>query len=204
VEHIWKCKHDTEGLWKKALDDLHNWLNENNSHPGITNLIIDGLSRWRNGNPTSGVRLKTHWLHQLGLKQDSCAWRNFFEGLLVTDWQEAMLNHLARSHSVKSPRRWISALIHKMWLIAWDLWEHRNGYLHAKETSLLFTQIDMMITKQFGIGTRTLDAPTKSLFKEGLQAVLSKPLEVKQQWHCRVLAARQNAALGHSQSYQSE
>jgi hypothetical protein len=85
-----------------------------------------------------------------------------------------------------------------------------------KETSILITQMDSQISKQFESGTRTLDAPTKTLFKPGLQAIQSKPLEVdlqaiqskpiqvEQKWLLRVCAARQNTALGHSESYRSE
>jgi hypothetical protein len=114
--------------------------------------------------------------------QDQCGWRNFFEGLIVSVWQVAVQQYFKRVHSTKSPCRWLSALIRKMWLIAWDLWEHRNGYLHDKETSILITQLNSQIAKQFVSGMQTLDAPTKTLFKPGLQAILAKPLEVKQQW----------------------
>jgi hypothetical protein len=29
--------------------------------------------------------------------------------------------------------RWLSALICKLWQVAWDMWEHRNGIFHDKE-----------------------------------------------------------------------
>jgi hypothetical protein len=47
IVHVWRCLHDTEKLWDKALSDLRSWLESNGSHPEITNLIIDRLSRWR-------------------------------------------------------------------------------------------------------------------------------------------------------------
>jgi hypothetical protein len=179
-------------------------LTDNNTYPELINLIIDGLSRWRTGDSGASTHSKIPWLHNLGTKQDLCGWRNFFEGLLVTDWRDAVKHHFDRTHSMKSPKRWLSALIRKMWLIAWDLWEHRNGYLHDQETSILVQQINTLIAEQFDIGVKTLDAPTKALFKGGLQVVLAKPLDVKQQWHRRVLAARQNASLGQAETYQSE
>jgi hypothetical protein len=91
-----------------------------------------------------------------------------------------------------------------MWQIAWDLWEHRNGFLHDREVTLLSIQIDAKITEEFNIGARSLDLATKTLFKYGLNAVLSKPLEVKQQWLRRVVAARNKSNLGLSEGFQSE
>jgi hypothetical protein len=91
-----------------------------------------------------------------------------------------------------------------MWLIAWDLWEHRNGFLHDKECSILVSQLDSQITAQFAIGATLLDPATRVLFKQGLKCILDKPLEVKQQWVRRVLAARDNVALGNNDRYSSE
>jgi len=35
--------------------------------------------------------------------------------------------------SRKTGKRWLTALIQKMWKVAWDLWEHRNGVRHEQE-----------------------------------------------------------------------
>jgi hypothetical protein len=89
-------------------------------------------------------------------------------------------------------------------LIAWDLWEHRNGFLHAKNCSLLISQLDAQIAEQFEIGATSLDSATKSLFQQGLSVILTRQMDVKQQWLRRVRAARNNAALGHNKRYSSE
>jgi hypothetical protein len=205
VVHVWRCLHDTEKLWNNALEDLRSWLESNGSHPEITNLIIDRLSRWRLGDDLAAPT-PTHipWLLELSKKQDSCGWRNFFEGFLLKDWYITLNQHLSRTHSRKSPRRWLSALIRKLWLIAWDLWEHRNGFLHNKDQSILISQLDAQIADQFKIGTSSLDSDTKSLFKQGLPSILERPLDVKQQWLRRVCAARNNVSLGNNARYSTE
>jgi hypothetical protein len=91
-----------------------------------------------------------------------------------------------------------------MWLVAWDLWEHRNGFLHDKDCSILLAQLDSQIAEQFDIGAHSLDPDTKALFKHGLQSILAKPLEVKHQWIRRVRAARNNEALGNNDRFRSE
>jgi hypothetical protein len=204
IVHVWQCAHDTDKLWTKALSDLQSWLDSNGSHPEITNLIIDRLSRWRSGDTTAASTPRIPWLQELAKKQDQCGWRNFFEGFLLTDWYAIITLHLTRTRSRKSPRRWISALIRKMWLIAWDLWEHRNGYLHVKDSSILISQLDAQIAEQFETGVTSLDSDTKSLFQQGLPFILTRPMDVKQQWLRRVRAARNNAALGHNKRFSSE
>jgi predicted RNA-binding Zn-ribbon protein involved in translation (DUF1610 family) len=93
VVHIWRCRHDTEKLWKTALSDLQSWLENNGSHPEITNLIINRLSRWRLGNDLADSSShQIPWLRELSQKQDSCGWRNFFEGFLLNDWY-TIINH---------------------------------------------------------------------------------------------------------------
>jgi hypothetical protein len=40
---------------------------------------------------------------------------------------------LSYSEIPRTGKRWTVALITKLWDIAWDLWEHRNGILHNKQ-----------------------------------------------------------------------
>jgi hypothetical protein len=78
-----------------------------------------------------------------------------------------------------------------MWQVAWDLWEHRNGYLHEADNNLISQQVNQNIELQFQMGTNNLDRETKKLFKLGARQVLvKKPLEIRQQWLRRVQAAR--------------
>jgi hypothetical protein len=102
IVHVWQCLHDTEKLWDKALLDLRSWLESNGSHPEITNLIINRLSRWRLNNTTAALMSHIPWLQELIKKQDHCGWRNFFEGFLLADWYTAITHHLTRTHSWKS------------------------------------------------------------------------------------------------------
>jgi hypothetical protein len=157
--------------------------------------ILSGLNSWHY-DVQDLFTTSIPWLQELREKQQKCGWRNFFEGLLLSDWRDAIQEYHRKLSSTKSPKRWISALIRKLWLIAWDLWEHRNGYLHDKEVTLLTQQVDSAISDQFSIGFATLDGPTRVLFRGGLQAVLNKPFDVKQQWLRRIQQARSNVALG--------
>jgi hypothetical protein len=190
VEHVWRCQHDTDAIWERALNSLQQWLSTNRTHPEMTKLIIKGLQKWRTGEDMATLSTEIPWLKEVLSKQNECGWRNFFEGLLVTGWQKAISIHLARIGSPKSSKRWISALIRKMWQVAWDLWEHRNGYLHEAENSLISQQVNRDIDRQYQLGFHTLDRETRTLFRSEVSKVLQKPLEIRQQWLRRVQAAR--------------
>jgi predicted RNA-binding Zn-ribbon protein involved in translation (DUF1610 family) len=202
VEHIWRCQYDTQGMWTKSMANLKEWMLSNETHPALINLILDGLESWRMG--SSLKREHPPWLHALAEHQSQCGWKNFFEGFLVKEWRVESQAHLSRLKSKRSSKRWTSALIRKLWQVAWDLWEHRNGYLHAKEISILTRQLDETIAHQFELGTKGLDNNTKALFSKGLKDVQQKPVEIKQQWVRRVVAAREMMEVGATGGFQAE
>jgi hypothetical protein len=189
VQHIWKCKFDTDELWESSMQGVRNWLTINNTHPEMIRVIIESLNRWRT---EDNVPVLTHipWLQGLIDKQKACGWQNFFEGLVLKDWRAVMENYLRKTRSKKSSKRWITALIRKLWQVAWDLWEHRNGYLHEKDNNLISEQVNKGIQEQFNLGYFELDQQTQALFLKGLAALLRKPLDVRQQWLRRVKVAR--------------
>jgi hypothetical protein len=114
MQHIWKCTHEMEDLWKSSMEVVHNWLILNNTHPEMTRVIIESLTRWRTAE-SSTVTTHIPWLQELINKQTACGWHDFFEGLLLKDWRHVMLNHLKKVCSKKSSKRWTIALIRKLW-----------------------------------------------------------------------------------------
>jgi hypothetical protein len=170
---------------------------------GIRRVILQGLNKWRANEP---IDPSTHpkWLQSLLKKQSECGWRNFFEGLFIREWSVVMTKQLRMIGSTKSPKRWVTALILMLWQIAWDLWEHRNGYLYDKEDSLLIRQLNEAIEYQFALGTTSLEPHTKALFRPGLGAILRKPMDIKQQWVRRVELAREVESTKDHDFYRTE
>ena len=58
----------------------------------------------------------------------------------------------------KSGDCWVVALIHKLWDIAWDLWDHCNTVLHDSDTSLIKQQREQEIMAQFEAGIHSVMA----------------------------------------------
>jgi hypothetical protein len=203
VEHVWKCKQDTDRIWKKSLTVLQEWLRENGTHPEMCKQIITGLTRWRSDD---GRESKSHipWIQEATTKQYRYGWGNFFKGFMAREWRSAQEVQLSRSRSKRSVRRWLSALIRKLWQIAWDLWEHRNGYLHRNKDSLISAEVNGKIVEEFRKGTTMLRQTTRALFAGGLETVLSKPLDIRQQWIRRITLARQKDEEAYQETFTAE
>jgi hypothetical protein len=75
--------------------------------------------------------------------QTTIGWRRFFEGWISHEWTKAQQAHYTSIKSLCTGKRWAVALIKKLWDIAWDLWEHRNGILH--ESSNVVSQNELCI-----------------------------------------------------------
>lgn len=189
VEHVWRCQHETAGIWEKSLSNLQEWMLQNDTHPEMARAILHGLRAW-----TSGRYLRyqstVDWVNQLVAQQSKIGWGNFFEGMISTHWREAQCQYLTQIGSRKSSKRWATAIIRKLWQIAWDLWEHRNGFLHARDTGLRSQNINKIIDSEFQKGWSKLDRETQALFRPGRELIITKPLEVREQWIKRVQMAR--------------
>jgi hypothetical protein len=190
VEHIWTCKeHSATDLWNRSVAKLQEWLNANQISPEVSRQICVGLQEWRTGQPSTWTS-EVPWVKGVLEQQKTLGWRNFFEGFLAREWRAALDAFLLRIGSPKSSKRWLSQLVRKQWLIAWDLWEHRNGFLHEKEDNLASREVNSKILEEFQIGCRDLDKQSRALFAKGSAEIIAKPLEIRQQWVRRVQAAR--------------
>jgi hypothetical protein len=170
------------------MKNLKEWLLSNNTPPEMARMIVEGLSSWRHGNSTATTHIP--WLQTIIDRQSKFGWNNFFEGLILKDWRTEMTRNLSKLKLAKSSRRWAVALIRKMWQVAWDLWEHRNGYLHDNENNLISIQVNEGIKNEFALGQWELDPQSRQLFSGGVNAVLHKPLDIRQQWLRRIQVAR--------------
>jgi Zn-finger nucleic acid-binding protein len=190
TEHVWQCRQDTDKLWTKAMEDLRQWFQHHQTNPEFAKAIIEHLNDWRN-NVTRSDIVGLAWAKPALEAQTNMGWKNFFEGFLAVEWQQVQARHFSRIGSKKSTKRWASALIRKLWQVAWDLWEHRNGFVHERDAGLLSEQINRAIQEEFLKGTHNLDTSTKALFRVGFPAVVNKPLEIRVQWVKRVQLARE-------------
>jgi hypothetical protein len=117
------------------------------------------------------------------------------EGGLAFDWQFAQQRYFKSLRSKKSKRRWVLALIRKLWTVAWDQWEHRNSFLHernsTKQHTLLTQDTDRLISRQFTMRVEGLPSNNHFLFQEPMKKLLKAPLYVRKQWLASAQSARE-------------
>lgn len=84
-------------------------------------------------------------------------------------------------------RTWLAALTKKLWLVAWDMWDDRNGDLHGKEATAEQKQqhdlLNKRIQNQFNKGIEGLPRHTVNLMsKDGPEEVKKKTKSQKISW----------------------
>jgi hypothetical protein len=123
-DHVMRCRgSDASVIWDRALRKLKCWLQENATHPEMSNAIIEYLAGWRNDVPV-GTRILQKRIQQAFAGQSTLRWHNLLEGFIHISWRQTQQKYFARIGSARSPKRWTVALIQKLWDIAWDMWEH--------------------------------------------------------------------------------
>jgi len=191
AKHVWVCQGEgVDAVWSCALQKLHRWMIEQKTLPNLADVICDRLSAWRS-NSLPSVEVTGF----LGLRgtveaQDRVGWRALLEGLPVPGWAEVQHRFYLWMGIRKTGERWVVALIHKVWEVAWDLWDHRNRVLHDSDTSLIKQQREQEIMAQFEAGAHSVTAEARVLFRQGVTAVLALPPEAQQAWLIRIHQAR--------------
>ena len=127
--------------------------------------------------------------------QNEVGWQAFIEGCPTKGWQESQQQYYEFLRSRKTGLRWLSALIRKLWQVAWDMWEHRNGILHDKEKGQAALEREDKIREEFEEGWDELDRDAKLMFRPGLQRVLQFKAGPQKAWIARVETARKRAAV---------
>ena len=153
------------------------------------------LTEWKRGIPFSQVSSKHPFLQDALREQDLMGWDAFLDGSISQSWRYAQEYYLEFTKSPKTSKRWVSSLIQKVFEVAWDQWEHRNGILHDvdnKFDKVIAIQVDAEIRRHFRAGRGSLLREDQGLFRAGVQRILARPLNQKQRWLTFVRAAKMN------------
>ena len=113
------------------------------------------------------------------------------EGTPAIGWCEVQQSYYEWLGVKKTGLRWLSSLIQKLWDVAWDQWNHRNGILHDNDENLLSKLQDLQIKEQYQQGSAGLTKDGKEMFRMGLAKTLKLNKEFKTAWLIRVVESRQ-------------
>jgi hypothetical protein len=101
----------------------------------------------------------------------------FLEGTIAKEWQSVQATYYLFIHSRKSTLRWASALIRKIWTVAWDQWEHRNRILHYKANAVSLEEIErikLTIRQELSTGRCQLPKADAYLFRGTVNKILRR------------------------------
>jgi hypothetical protein len=77
----------------------------------------------------------------------------FWKAGPLLGWSEVQHRYYEFLDSRRTGLRWLTALIQKLWDVAWDMWDHRNRVLHDQEHSVARDLQIQQITDEFATGS---------------------------------------------------
>jgi hypothetical protein len=173
-----------EEIWNKAILDLERTMRQLDTDPTLAHVISSYLKSWQSG---SGIQYSApREFQMLILAQSGVGWRRFFEGWWVTHWASLQQRYYTIIKSTRTGNRWVSAIIQKLWNIAWDLWEHQNGILHENEnqaTRSMTLQLNSRVSQVYNdLSSRALRQHDRHLVYLPLSQLLKKDANYKATW----------------------
>jgi hypothetical protein len=165
------------------LQSLGSWLQNDLD---IRETILDHLRTWRKDeHPKEWTQKNIQ--HTLDIQYE-LGWDYVLEGWLAMEWEIAQQEYYMAIWSRRSGFQSLIQLICKLWLIAWELWEHMNSILHDNinihdNACLARTSSDIQkrYIKARWLLPRGIDR-YEYLVETSCTSLLQKPLSYKKAW----------------------
>jgi hypothetical protein len=191
--HVLQCQQvEAKALWKSKISELKQWMLQHYISPSVAIAICDHLNHWNcDDYPLGSTASVSSAFNEVFEKQNENGWESFLLGFWVSDWFAVQEKYLQTIKCKISIRRWASSIIRKLWNIAWDMWDHRNQWLHHQEEGELIQKLHSELRSQYELGCSSLPRAEKLLFRTSLVDLLKSSVTVKQSWLRRVSKARE-------------
>ena len=109
-------------------------------------------------------------------------------------WKDVQQRYLTSIKSKRSSLRWCTAIINKLMLVVWDIWQYRNQLVFGDNGELQVEErnrINILIHQEFIIGREHLLDQDQFLFEDfSLDRLLRSDMDLKRAWIARINAAR--------------
>jgi hypothetical protein len=164
----------------------------NKTCPAIAKAIRSRLRTWRNNTRKDHLRgFRFRGLKAVILDQDRLGWDAAFEGKWHVGWAEVQDTYFKHLGSQRSGKRWLVALIQKLWLTAWDLWEDCNGVNAKQREDASHRVLQARVRAEYQVGYASLHRKSRRLFTQRLEVELvAAPTQTLESWLLRVESAR--------------
>jgi len=168
--HVMWCPVESAMLeWKKALEQLDNWMQATKTNLQLWQDILARLCQWHDDEADAGVLMDGS---EPSAVQVSIGWGLALEGCVVGRWREEQDNFWKACKSRKSSKCWTMTLITKLMTTAWDMWQHWNKALHESEVNwqeIIKDAINQQISQVYEQGCNHLPREVWPLMKSFLQ-----------------------------------
>ena len=186
THHILTCPHPTAtAQWKQSVRSLENWLIQQSTHPDVTRIIIENLHSWHDNRPPVNYYGSHPFLASAQSHQSNIGWGAFLRGFATKDWIAAQQCHYSHLNSKKTGKRWLAALLKKLWGVSWDMWRFRNGIQHSQSndipTNFTFL-LTTAIVSEINHGHRLLPPICDYLFSRNHTSILKGSVNSKKLW----------------------
>ena len=124
TDHVLQCKGEgVQTLWNTELHNLKEWMQKQQIHNELIEVIIHNLNTWRNSKqPTYQPSNST--LQTAIKEQDNIGWNHFIEGFWFKNFILCQQIHFNTLNITKSTILLLSKTQRRIWQIAWQLWDH--------------------------------------------------------------------------------
>ena len=201
--HIFACQAPSAVNNKgKGLKGLTKLMGNHNTSPDLKIMIIGCIRHVQNGttpmarsvgyaNFGSGITTRSIFEDQAGI-----GWTNFLCGRCGVKWKEAQKRHYLRMNKRKSAHLWVIAILKKLLLLRWDLWQFHNAALHSPTGATAITShrsLNYKIDKnEIRRGRGCIDCSNYCVFSPPytLTKLQSSSIHEKELWLYKVSLAR--------------
>jgi hypothetical protein len=189
--HVLQCTGSgADGIWQKAIEELRLWLAHQRTNNALADTICASLTSWRDGNIIHNPQSNLLDLRKALEAQNDIGWDAALEGRWSMLWIDIQQRHFTQIKKRRSGKRWLTAIIKRMWDISWDLWQHRNDEQVLRNNEERKKKNAVNIRYEYGLGPIGLDQHDKKLFEATLAETLTAKLQTQDAWIRRVTLAR--------------
>lgn len=186
--HFLECPSTLE-IWNTGISAMDEIMEKELTRPGIREAITNSLRAWRNKENLPSTQ-EADILPVLTL-QHLLGWKSAFEGRFAIGWAALQDDYYKSLPQVthKNGERWLKTIIAKLFDIAWDQWEHRNGMLHKHEEGIKARETRAKVLIEFEAGGMQ-NRHIRRLLAPGADRISRRPVHQMEEWLYHISLAR--------------
>jgi len=137
--HLFHCQHpQSQMLYRKALDDMLNWLTSQHIPDVLTLDLLNLITEWRQ---YGKISTESSLLSPPIQEQLRLGWHHLMEGRLSVSFTKYMQEYYEKRNIRKTSLSWTAGFISKLWAyLYWPEWTNRNEFVHKLNSEVSQTR----------------------------------------------------------------